>query len=273
MNVLFSLLTLLSCVVLTKLAHSQTLTVTDRQTSKTFTAQQLLADPSAHAVTIANDSVYGRAMTYRAIPAAELLKGLAVGPDDYVEFTATDNFSIGVPARLLLRPANAPPQALLAIESAAAPWPIIPNHGKNTPAPFFLVWQDAKRGEISSEYWVYKLASLTVTDSPFKRWPQLKVADDVPAIHPARRGLDRYVALCIACHRFNGAGEGGMGPDLATPMNPVDYFQPDALRKFLRSPQAVRDWPERKMPSIGEDIMSDEDLDAIIAWLTYKARH
>ena len=119
--------------------------------------------------------------------------------------------------------------AFLAIEAGTAPWPAIPDHGKETAGPFFLVWQDARRGEISSEYWVYKLASLEVTDSPYKRWPALNVADDLPATHPARRGLDRYVTLCISCHRFNGAGEGEMGPDLAKPMNPVDYFQPAGL--------------------------------------------
>ena len=111
-----------------------------------------------------------------------------------------------------------------------------------------------------------------MTDSPYKRWPALNVAHDLPSTHPARRGLDRYIALCISCHRFNGAGEGEMGPDLAKPMNPVDYFQPEAFRKFLRSSKSVRDWPERKMPSFVEDVMSNEDMEALIAWLTYKAR-
>lgn len=254
-------------------AHAQSLKVAGRQSSKTFTVQRLLADPAARTVTIANDPVYGRSMTYRAIPAAELLNGLTIGPDDYVEFTATDKFSIGVPARLLLAPPDTRPQAFLAIEPAAGPWQTIPGHAKGTPAPFFLVWQDAKPGEISSEYWVYKLASLAVTDSPYKRWPSLNVGNDVPASHPAWRGLDRYVTLCISCHRFNGAGEGEMGPDLAKPMNPVDYFKPEAFRRFLRSSRSVRDWPGRKMPSFIEDVLSDEDMDALITWLEYKSRH
>jgi mono/diheme cytochrome c family protein len=272
MTVLRGLFTLLLLVVMTGVTQAQSLKVADRQVSKTFTAQQLLADPAARDVVIAKDSVFGKAMTYRAIPVAELLKGLALGPDDYVEFTATDKFSIGVPVRLLQPQTNDGPKPFLAVETPEAKWPPIPDHGKETPAPFFLVWQDATPGEISSEYWVYKLASLTVTDSPFKRWPALHVADDLPATHPARRGLDRYVALCISCHRFNGAGEGEMGPDLAKPMNPVDYFQPQAFRKFLRSSKSVRDWPERKMPSFIEDVLSNEDMEALITWLTYKAR-
>ena len=100
MTVLRSLLMPLLAVVLAGAAHAQTLKIADRQASKTVTAQQLLADPAMRIVTISNDSVYGRSMSYRAIPTAELLKGLAIGPDDYVEFTASDKFSIGVPAQI-----------------------------------------------------------------------------------------------------------------------------------------------------------------------------
>lgn len=245
---------------------AQSLRIADRQTEKSVSVAALLADPATRTVTI-DDPVYRRSMTYRAIPVSALLKGLAVSADDYVQLIATDQFSIGVPARLALRP-----QALVAIEDPAHPWPAMPGRNVGTAGPFFVVWQDATRSEISSEYWAYKLAALQVTDSPYKRWPALGVADDLPATDPARRGLDRYVALCIACHRFKGAGEGEQGPDLGRPMNPVDYFQPDALRRLLRDPASVRDWPDRKMPAFGKDTLSDQDLDAIIAWLAYKAR-
>jgi mono/diheme cytochrome c family protein len=252
--------------------QAQSLKIADRQGGRTVTAQQLLADPATREIGIDKDSSYGRAMTYRAMPVMQILKGLSIGPDDYVDFVATDKFSIGIPARLLLRPDDKGPQAFLAVETAAAPWPALPDKGTETATPFYLVWQDAKPGEISPEYWVYKLAALEVTDSPYKRWPALNVADDLPATHAARRGLDRYVALCISCHRFKGAGEGEQGPDLGQPMNPVDYFQPQAFRKFLRSSRSVRDWPDRKMPSFIEDVLSDQDMEALIIWLTYKAR-
>jgi len=252
-------------------AEAQSLKIADRQSARTFTAQQLLASPLTRTVTIAHDASYGRAMTYRAIPVAELLEGLEVGPQDYVDFVASDKFSIGVPARLLLAGTHRP-QAFLAIEEPAAPWPALPDHTPGTAAPFYIVWQDAPAHEISPEYWTSKLAAIEVADSPYKRWPSLDVGEDLPATHPVRRGLDRYVALCISCHRFKGAGAGEQGPDLGQPMNPVDYFQPAALRTFLRSAKAVRDWPDRKMPSFSEEAMSDTDMDAIIAWLTYQAR-
>jgi mono/diheme cytochrome c family protein len=247
-------------------AGAQSLRIADRQTARTVTAAALLADPATRTVTI-DDPVYRRLMSYRAIPGSELLRGLAVAADDYVQLIATDQFSIGVPARLVLGP-----QALVAIEDPAKPWPAIPGKSTGTAGPFFMIWQEAKRDEISSEYWAYKLGALQVTDSPYKRWPVLAVADDVPATDPARRGLDRYVALCIACHRFKGAGEGEQGPDLGQPMNPVDYIQLSALRRLLRDSAQVRNWPDRKMPAFSQDVLSDEDLEAIVAWLAYKAR-
>lgn len=252
-------------------AQAQTLTLADRHSSTRFTAQDLLADPATRTVTI-DDIVYRRAMTYRAIPSAVLLKRLAVGDDDYVQARATDNFSIAIPARLL-EMASPDSEAFVAIEDRAAPWPALPNDKKKTSAgPFSIVWRTGGATRISSEYWAYKLAALTVTDSPFKRWPALGVEASVPATDPIRRGLDRFVAVCMACHQFKGEGEGTQGPDLGTPMNPVDYFKPEALRKFLRNPASVRHWPDQKMPAFSQDALSDTDIDAIVAWLSYKAK-
>ncbi len=245
-------------------ALAQSLEITDRGATKTLTAAQLLADKHARSLEIA-DPVYKRTMTYRAISMADLLRDLEVGSDDYVQARAVDNFSVSIPAALLKA------DAFLAIETTAAPWPKLPGGSNTTAGPFYIVWQRRPGIEISSEYWTYHLAALAVTDSPAKRWPGLAVGAEVPATDPVHRGLDRFVAVCMACHRFAGAGEGTQGPDLARPMNPVDYFQPEALRKFLRDPKSVRDWPEQKMPAFGEEMLSAADIDAIVAWLAYKA--
>lgn len=268
----------LGCLpVRTVLAQAPTLTVADRTSSRTYTRPELLADPRLRTIVIAYDPVYRRPMTYRAIAVAELLKGARIGDDDYVQARATDNFSVGIPAGLLMatRPPGAAPsiaEAFLAIEDPAQPWPAIPGGAKGTAGPFYVVWRGGARSDISSEYWAYHLAALTVTDSPYRRWPGLAVSADVPETDPVRRGLDRFVAVCMACHRFNGEGEGEQGPDLARPMNPVDYFQPAALKKLLRDPRSVRTWPEAKMPAFDAESLSDADIDAIVAWLTYKAR-
>jgi mono/diheme cytochrome c family protein len=252
-------------------AQSPTLTVSGRESKKTYSQQDLLTHGALRDVTVA-DPVYGRSMTYRAIPMADLLKDMKVGADDYVQARATDNFSIGIPGRLLGSANAAQAEAFLAVEDPAAPWPALPKYPGTSAGPFYVVWRLGPSAHVSREYWAYQLAALTTTDSPLKRWPGLAVAADVPAADPIRVGLDRYVELCISCHRFNGAGEGEQGPDLGRPMNPVDYFQIPALKKLVRDPSSVRKWPEQKMPRFDESNLSDSDLDAMIAWLAYKAR-
>lgn len=254
-------------------SHAQvpTLTVADRAASRTWTRPELLADPRLKTVAIAYDPVYRRPMTYRAIAVVDLLAGARIAADDYAQARAADNFSVSIPAGQLTSTSPSGAEAFLAVEDPAMPWPDIPGTAKGSAGPFYVVWRGGTRAGISSEYWAYHLAALTITDSPFKRWPRLAVAADVPASDPIRRGLDRFVAVCMACHRFDGDGEGEQGPDLGRPMNPVDYFQPAALSKFLRNPKSVRTWPEEKMPAFDEESLSDADINAVIAWLAYKA--
>jgi len=267
------LLCAMACVQLCEArAQSPTLTISDRDSKKTYSRQDLLAHRALRDITIA-DPVYGRSMTYRAIPIADLLKDMKIGADDYVQARATDNFSIGIPGRLLGSANTARAEAFLAVEDPAAPWPVLAkSRAKLTAGPFFIVWRLEPSAHIRREYWAYHLAPLTVTDSPLKRWPGLAVAANVSAADPIRTGLDRYVEHCISCHRFNGEGEGEQGPDLGRPMNPVEYFQIAALKKLIRNPSSVRKWPEQKMPLFDESNLSDSDLDAVIAWLAYKAR-
>jgi len=219
-----------------------------------------------------SDPVYRRPMTYRAIPLPELLKGTGIGADDYLQARAIDNFSVSIPGSLATA-TSTQIEGFLAVETPAAPWPPIPGKpDKASAGPFYIVWRLVPPARVSSEYWAYRLAALTAVDSPARRWPQLGVGADLPADDFVRRGLDRFVAVCLACHRFKGAGEASQGPDLGTPMNPVDYFRPNALRRLLRTPDQVRTWPERKMPAFTVEMLSDADLDAILAWLAYKAR-
>jgi len=259
-------------IALSAIAQSPTLTVTGRTSNRIFTQKALLANPAIRSVTVA-DPVYRRTMTYRAIPLAELLKGTGIGPDDHLQARATDNFSVAIPGRLAASADTAQVEAFLAIEDPEAPWPAIPGKpDKASAGPFYIIWRRAPSIQISPEYWAYRLAALAVTDSPLKRWPGLAVGADVPAGDPIRTGLDRFVALCMACHRFNGDGEGDQGPDLGRPMNVTQYFQIPALKKLIRDPASVRRWPEQKMPGFDRAALSDSDLDAIVDWLAYKAK-
>src|SRR5262245_20869607 len=83
-------------------AQAPALTVTGKDgASRTFTRAALLALPGVRTIAV-SDPVYGRTMTYRAVPTAEVLKDAKVGADDYVQARASDHFSIGIPGRLLM---------------------------------------------------------------------------------------------------------------------------------------------------------------------------
>jgi mono/diheme cytochrome c family protein len=254
------------------IAQSPTITVTGRDSSRSYTLKALLAHPAVRSITLA-DPVYRHTMTYRAIPLSELLKGTMVGADDSVQARAVDNFSVSIPGRLAASTDTAQVEAFLAVEDPAAPWPAIPGKQDNASAgPFYIVWRRAPSANVSPEYWAYRLAALAVTDSPLKRWPGLAVGADVPAGDRIRAGLDRFVSMCLACHRFNGEGEGGQGPDLGRPMNVTEYFQIPALKKLIRNSASVRQWPEHKVHAFDQSALSDGDLDAMVDWLAYKAR-
>lgn len=259
-------------------AAAPRLTVGEGADARTWSRAELLARPDAITLTLA-DPVYGRPMTYRAVPAADLLQPLALAPDTTVQARATDDFSIGIPANLLLARDPRGPRAFVAIEDPAVPWPTLPGQAAKPAAewtsagPYFLVWQLPPGASVGSEYWAYHLAALAAAPDPLQRWPQLAVGPEVPTGDPIRAGLQRYLELCIACHRFRGAGEGSQGPDLGQPMNPTQYLQPQALRQLIRDPAAVRHWPDMRMPGFDRARLSDPDLDAVIAWLGYKARN
>jgi mono/diheme cytochrome c family protein len=224
----------------------------------------LLGHPAARDVEIAADVAYKRPMRYRVVPLAALFAGFSIPDGATLEGKATDGFVAQIP----LKPALA--QALLAIEPAGAPWPNLP--GKNVSAgPFYLVWPNEKPQTIGPEQWPYQLASLAIVQPPAARWPQIAVAGTLPPTAQARLGQDVFIKHCFACHQMNGGGEATVGPDLNLPMNPTEYFQPQALRRYLRDPASLRSWPEQKMPPIGPEQMSNGELEQLVAYLQHMA--
>ena len=251
------------------LAQAPGLAIADREGSRTFSQQELLARATA-TVTVP-DALYGKPMTYRVIPMAELLKESRRAADDYVEARAADGFTVPIPGRLLEAKNAAQAEAFLAVEDPAAKWAVLPdNPEKQSAGPFYIVWKLAGAAYVSRDYWSAQLAGLKMVDSPLKKWPGHEVRADVPAADRIRTGLDRYVALCITCHKLNGEGGAGAaaGPDLGQPKNVVDTMDVATLRKWIRNPKGVK--ADSKMPKFDDTALSDGDLDAMIAWLAYK---
>ncbi|VWB06632.1 cytochrome c [Burkholderia lata] len=267
----FSLLLLTVCLIGQRASAQSALELETDGTARALTRQTLLARPDATDIHVPRDIAYGRPMTFRAVPFAALLGDTPLPADGVLETRAADGFAAQLPMDLVRRrtPAGAIPW--LAIEDPAHPWPNLP--GKKVSAgPFYLVWLGPDASSVRGEQWPYQIVRVTIESSPLARWPSLAVDAALPADAPARAGQRLFVTQCLACHRIDGAGSSHAGPDLNAPMNPVDYFQPAALRRYIRNPASVRDWPGRSMPAFPPDQLSDRELDQIVAYLAYMAR-
>ncbi|KML46692.1 cytochrome C [Burkholderia cepacia] len=267
----FLLVLLTVCLIGQRASAQSALELETDGTARALTRQTLLARPDATDIHVPRDIAYGRPMTFRAVPFAALLGDTPLPADGVLETRAADGFAAQLPMDLVRHRAPAGAVAWLAIEDPAYPWPKLP--GKQVSAgPFYLVWLGPDASSVRGEQWPYQIVRITIESSPVTRWPSLAVDSALPENDPARAGQHLFVTQCLACHRLDGAGSSHAGPDLNTPMNPVDYFQPAALRRYIRNPASVRDWPGRSMPAFPPDQLSDRELDRIVAYLAYMAR-
>ncbi|TXH36564.1 MAG: cytochrome c [Rhodospirillaceae bacterium] len=238
--------------------------------TRQFAQDALLARPDVKAVSVAQDIAYGKPMTFRAVPLVRLLDGLTLPPDNVLETVASDGFVAQLPLDLVVNTDPTKAVAYVAIEDPAKPWPALPNK-KISAGPFYIVWLGDGAASVRSEQWPYQVVSLTTQEAPAKRWPALAVDASLPATDPVRAGQTLFVTQCMACHKLNLAGSADVGPDLNLPMNPTEYFQPAALKRYLRDPASVRHWPEQKMPSFDQAALSDREIDLIVRYLGYMA--
>ena len=248
-------------------ADTATLSIELGGQTRRFSAADLLANPATRMLEIPNDPAYGRSMRYQAVPLLELLHRLQGDNADTIEARASDGFVSQLPWKLVEHGASGGAVAWIAIEDPAHPWPNLPANSASA-GPFYLVWEHPERSGVTSEQWPYALASLTGVSDPLRRWPQLSIVDSVPADDPSRRGQAVFLVQCLPCHRLYGAGEGDKGPDLGLPMAATAYLTQAGLKALLRNPAAVRNWPQRQMPSFDPDTLPDADIDAVIAYLT-----
>ena len=237
---------------------------------RSFTRGDLLARPDAATIEVPKEVTSGGPMTYRAVPAAALLSGLNFPPGSVIEAVAIDGFAAQIPLELMLNTDPSKSMAWIAIEPADRPWPKVP--GKDyTAGPFYVVWTKPEASGIRSEYWAYQLAKLRSQLSPVARWPALAVDDKLPADDPARAGEALYVAQCLPCHKMNGGGASDVGGDLNLPMNATEYMTDKGLRALIRDPKSVRFWPGMKMTGWSPDLISDEEIGHIVAYLKHMA--
>lgn len=269
------LLLLVALPVHTALAGGPSLTIVAAGSERVFDRDALLARPDTVTVDIPADVSYGRPMSYRAVPLASLLGNPGFPSGDFpsgtvLEGVASDGFTAQLPPELCLRTGPDGAVAFLAVEPADRPWPNLP--GKEVSAgPFYLVWVRPEASGVRSEQWPYQLARIVASDDPLRRWPQLAVDQGLAADSPIRAGQAVFITQCMACHTLNGAGSAAMGPDLNRPMNPTEYLTPAGLKTLIRDPRSVRTWPGQQMPGFDPAMLSDADLDRVIAYLGHMA--
>lgn len=248
------------------LAQAASLTVDTGHGATSLTTQQLLARPDVRPIDVPDDVSYRRAMRYRAVPLKALLPG--VPTDAHLQFTALDGFAAEIPAALVLDGHGA--EAWLAVEDTA--WPAL-GEGKPSAGPFYLVWLHPEAGKVGPEQWPYQIASIRVLADPATRFPLMRPAPGLAKDSPVMRGFDVFQRNCITCHTLNGQGDAKLGPDLNIPHSPTEYLREGMLRVLVRNPQALRHWPQAKMPAFSAQVISDADLANLEAYLKHMATH
>ena len=252
--------------LLAPLASAGELLVELADGSHRYSSAELLAHPASREVTIPADVSYKRPMRYRALPLAELLKGVTA--QDHLQAVADDGFAAELPAASLLDAPGA--RAWLAVEDPAAPWPALGKAGKSA-GPFYLVWTDPEAEQIGPEQWPYRMVRLRVLASVAERFPALRPDPALAADDPVNLGFAQFQKHCLACHRLNKQGDAAFGPDLNVPYNPTEYLRADLLRRYIRDPQSLRHWPQARMPGFAEAALSEAQLDQLIAYLRHMA--
>jgi mono/diheme cytochrome c family protein len=266
----FLIMMLAASVATLAAAAEPVLTIDIGGVIRKLTREELLKNPALAEIDVPRDVTYKRAIHYRVVPLDSLLAGLDVPRDQILEAVATDGFVGMLPVDLVLHPQADGARAYLAIEPADAPWPLL--SGKQVSAgPFYVVWLRPEASGVRSEQWPYQVATIRSADSPAKRWPALSVDAALPADDPVRVGQTLFVTQCLVCHKLNGAGSADVGPDLNLPENPTQYFQADALKRYIRNPSSLRQWPTMQMVAFDKDVLSDREIDLIIAYLRHMA--
>jgi len=252
--------------------RAATLTIDTGAGPRALTTEQLLSRADVREVRVPDDVSYHRETKYLAVPLKALLPGVAA--DAHLQFVALDGFAAEIPAAAVVDGHGA--EAWLAVEPPGKPWPAL-GAGKAGAGPFYLVWTNPAAGHIGPEQWPYQVATIRVLADPASRFPAMRPADGLAKDAPERHGFTVFQRNCITCHTLNGQGDAKLGPDLNLPHSPTEYLRADMLRTLIRNPQDLRRWPQAKMPGFDRAVLSDADLDDLVAYLrhmsTRKAPH
>jgi mono/diheme cytochrome c family protein len=239
--------------------------------TKSYATSELLNRPELKSITVRHDPACGgREMHYQAIPAAALFAETSLRDDEVVQFRCLDGFVASISKERIMQTGPGHSVAYVAIENPKSKWPDLTLKGASGSAgPFYLVWLKPELSGILQEEWPYQVVAFEVKG---------RLKDLYPRIFPRRsedsgvaRGLKLFQQTCFACHTMNQQGPSQVGPDLNLPLNPTEYLQESVLPRYIRNPKAIRSWEGSKMPGFGPEVLSDEDISNIVAYLKQMA--
>jgi mono/diheme cytochrome c family protein len=132
-------------------------------------------------------------------------------------------------------------------------------------APFYLVWENLDDELIRLEGdhgWPYQLIGVELIRAR-DRFPAMAPPGDSSAAVLA--GFSAFRRHCSRCHAMNGEG-GGIGPELNTPINPVEVRDSAWLRRWIDDPSRIR--ADARMPRLNPSLPErDATISNLLAYL------
>ena len=215
------------------------------------------------AIADVNDPVYKGEQRYRGIWLVDILKDLHEDSrpesETYVRFRCKDGYAPMMPLARALRG-----KGLVAFRDTGASggqdWRPLPGGETSaTPAPSYLVWVSPP-GDPEQYPWPYQMVAIELVSS----------SEALAGLAPgtSQAGQELFVTHCLKCHAINGVG-GTLGPELNTPCNVTEYWNPRLLRRFIGKASSVRSGT--KMPDFSS--LTDKDIELLVGYLHSMTSH
>lgn len=270
MQIFISTLFILNLI--SQLCFADELKISILNKSKILTKKNLLNHKDLEEIVVVKDPVYGdQLMKYKAVSISNLLKNEKIDDDAVIKFKTKNGFIVPLLKQRLEDTAHSTSEAFLAIEEDKNKWPVI-GTSSMTAGPFYLVWKKPELSNIKQAEWLAQIVGIESNSTVKELYPEVYPANKLPNHSSIKKGFKTFLKNCFACHTMNGQGASQFGPDLNKPLNPVEYFKPSALKALIRNPDTVRAWDGRRMPSFSEDLISQKEMDSLIAYFQHMAK-
>lgn len=260
----------LSLILTVSASNKDDLTIFVDNKETRYTQEQLLKNKDTKVITLSKDPISGQPQAYYAIALSKLLKPFVDKKEFTIHLKAKDGMNVGFKSSRLLSFDSQSSTAYLAVKPKNTPW--AKTKRKEAIGPYYLIWVNPEKSNIGPEEWPYQIVSIELSASVDSDLNALLPQKNHKNYFKLKKGYDTFVKNCYGCHTVNKKGQAELGPDLNYPHSPTEYFKRPYLIKYIRNPQALRHWPQSRMPAFDKSEISDPDLEALISYLEYLAQ-